>query len=51
MSSDSDQLFSSETSPVGWYVGSYLLRFVELNEIQMRAFWSGKIPSSFRLKA
>lgn len=32
MSSDNDQHFSSETSPVGWYVGSYLLRFVELNE-------------------
>jgi hypothetical protein len=23
---------SSEVSPVGWYVGSYLLRFIELNE-------------------
>lgn len=23
---------SSEISPVGWYVGSYLLRFIELNE-------------------
>lgn len=32
MKNEGDQQFSSETSPVGWYVGSYLLRFVELNE-------------------
>jgi hypothetical protein len=32
MSNDSGRQFSSETSPVGWYVGSYLLRFIELNE-------------------
>ena len=23
--------FSRDTSPVGWYVGSYLIRFIELN--------------------
>jgi hypothetical protein len=32
MNNSSDQEFSSDNSPVGWYVGSYLLRFVELNE-------------------
>ncbi|WP_250626805.1 DUF4288 domain-containing protein [Pinirhizobacter soli] len=32
MGNDSDQQFSSEISPVGWYVGSYQLRFIELNE-------------------
>ena len=32
MNSNAYQQFSSETSPVGWYIGSYLLRFVELNE-------------------
>lgn len=32
MNNGSDQKFSNETSPVGWYVGSYLLRFVELSE-------------------
>jgi hypothetical protein len=29
---DSASSSLSEISPVGWYVGSYLLRFVELNE-------------------
>jgi hypothetical protein len=28
-----DQEFSSDLSPVGWYVGSYLLRFVELDDM------------------
>lgn len=32
MSSDGGEKLANETSPVGWYVGSYLLRFVELNE-------------------
>jgi hypothetical protein len=32
MNNDDNQQFSSEISPVGWYIGSYQLRFVELNE-------------------
>jgi hypothetical protein len=32
MNNGSDKEFSGDNSPVGWYVGSYLLRFVELNE-------------------
>jgi hypothetical protein len=32
MNNSSNNEFSSDNSPVGWYVGSYLLRFVELNE-------------------
>lgn len=32
MNSDGAQRLTNETSPVGWYVGSYLLRFVELSE-------------------
>ena len=33
MNDDGEQRLSSENSPVGWYVGSYLLRFVELNQV------------------
>jgi hypothetical protein len=32
MNNDGGREFSAETSPVGWYVGSYLLRFIELND-------------------
>ena len=33
MGTGGDRAFSGDTSPVGWYVGSYLLRFVELDEV------------------
>lgn len=32
MTGSGNQPYSNEKSPVGWYVGSYLLRFVELND-------------------
>jgi len=32
MTGDGDKKFSADISPVGWYVGSYQLRFIELNE-------------------
>jgi hypothetical protein len=32
MNDDLDPSASADISPVGWYVGSYLLRFVELDE-------------------
>jgi len=32
MNNDGEEKFSVDISPVGWYVGSYQLRFVELNE-------------------
>ena len=32
MNNNGEEKFSADISPVGWYVGSYQLRFIELNE-------------------